>query len=116
MTDEERIVAIDKALADLEKALAMNRSVRSGPTTVADILRLDSDLADLRAERPRLQLVRSILSVAAARVQELPAPNVGALAAAGKEVDKAIEAKVTVSAALDFAGLALTKAKAALAG
>lgn len=109
MNNQERIDALNKALNALNNAITAVQNALQTATDPNEILRLNSKLADLQAERQSVQFQLANLQAAAGAIGEISPASAAQVRALTSDLDRAILTSVTVSATLDFANTVLEK-------
>jgi len=112
MNNQDRIDALNKALDALNSAITAVQNALQTATDPNDILRLNSKLADLQAERQNIQFQLANLGAAAAGIGPISPDTVAQINTLSAQLDHAILNGVTVTATLDFANTVLAKASA----
>src|ERR1051326_5092594 len=112
MTNQDRIDALKKALDAINTAIAAVQNALQNATDPNEILRLNSKLADLQAERQNIQFQLADLQAAAGAIGQVSPATEAQINTLSAQLDQAILNGVTVTATLDFANTVLAKASA----
>lgn len=112
MNNQDRIDALNKALNAVNSAITAVQNALQAANDLNDIQRLNSKLADLRAERQSIQFQLASLQGAAGEIGQISPDAVAQINTLSGQLDQAILNGVTVSATLDFANTVLAKASA----
>ena len=109
MNRQQRIDAIRKALAAVESAIIQTEGALKMASTSSDVLRLTSQLADLKAQRQSLQFQLANLEAADGEIAPISEESAAKLQALSAEMDNAILDRTVVSATIDFTNALLAK-------
>jgi chromosome segregation ATPase len=109
MTRQERIDALKRAIAAVESALGQTSSALRTSVDGDEILELTSQLADLRAERQKLQFELANLEGASDELAGLSGEASARVRALENEVNAAVLNRATISAAIDATNTILVK-------
>jgi predicted nucleic acid-binding Zn-ribbon protein len=109
MTRQQRIDALKKTLAAVEAALAQTNMALRMASDPNDILQLTSQLADLKAERQKLQFQLANLEGAGDELAALSQETSARVRALENDMNKAILDRTTVTAAINATSAVLAK-------
>src|SRR5689334_585981 len=112
MTNQDRIDALNKALNAVNRAITDVENALQTADDLSDIQRLNSKLADLRAERQSIQFQLANLQGAAGEIVQISPEAAAQINTLSAQLDAAILNGVTITATLDFANTVLAKASA----
>jgi chromosome segregation ATPase len=101
MTRTERIETLKKALAALEAAIAQTEAALRMAANPNDILRLTSQVADLKAQRQSLRFQLANLEAAEGEIMALSPESTERLKVLAGDMDKAILDRTVAAATID---------------
>jgi hypothetical protein len=112
MNKAKRIEALERALSAIEVAIARVESALPSAATLADVKRLNAQLAALKSERFNISMqLTNLRAAVAAAIPPLADADAQHLKELSTELDKAIVDRAIVSATIDFAAAVLDKAR-----
>lgn len=111
MNVQKMIDSIEKSLTGVSVAIAQVTSALRAASTLADVKKLNSQLASLQATEFNLRMRLANLRAAGATVPSLTPQEVSSLKAATAALDSAIVDRTVVAATIAFASTVLSSAK-----